>query len=141
MIEGWHDKDYIVLFEERSEGPAMAERYGIPALLPDFTLVGIVGWDDFILRDASGKLFTVPTAPSVSDYLKPLGNQIDSSKIKSDSRFTGRIKWYVHPIVFGGDPSLEKNVTWVSIDQHVELVKFWNNKYREMKIASASRRV
>ena len=43
------------------------------------------------------------------------------------------IKWYITPVVFGGDPSLADNVTWVALDQHAQLVKFWNGKYGEIR--------
>jgi hypothetical protein len=34
--------------------------------------------------------------------------------------------------VFGGDPTLGDNVTWVTLTQHTELVQWWNQKYREL---------
>jgi hypothetical protein len=51
--------------------------------------------------------------------------------METDSRFTGRIKWYIKPVVFGGDPNPGENVTWVTHEQHAELVAWWNRKYRE----------
>jgi hypothetical protein len=46
---------------------------------------------------------------------------------------TTKIKWYVKPVVFGGDPQLGTNVVWVSRDEHVKLVKYWNGLYRSIK--------
>jgi hypothetical protein len=48
-----------------------------------------------------------------------------------DAKVRGRIKWYIKPIVFGGDPNLGDNVTWITLRQHFELVTWWNRKYRE----------
>jgi hypothetical protein len=54
------------------------------------------------------------------------------SELIPDERFTDRIKWYTTPIVFGGDPNLGENVTWVTHDQHVKLVGWWNKQYRDL---------
>ena len=44
----------------------------------------------------------------------------------------GKIKWYVTPIVFGGNPALKDNIIWVTLAEHTELVQWWNRKYREL---------
>ena len=133
MIQGWHNVDYLNLFDESDEASSLADRYAIATFLPDFALVGLTGWDDFILRDASGRLCTVPTVPLVREDLRALAYDIDTSKLQPDPRFTDRIKWYIQPIVFGGDPSSQQNMTWLTLDQHTEIVKWWNNRYRELK--------
>lgn len=133
MIQGWHNKGYLILFDERDEASAMHDLYAIASVLPDFTLVGLMGWDDFILRDASGQLFTAPTVPLLRGHLRPLTSRVDPAKVRPDARFTDRIKWYVQPILFGGDPDSQQNMTWLSLDQHSEAVKWWNNKYRELQ--------
>ena len=101
----------------------MANRYAITSFLPGFALVGLSGWDDFILRDASGKFFTVPTVPLLRERLQPLAYDIATSNLQPDPRFTDRIKWYIQPLVFGGDPSSDQNMTWVSLDQHTDAVR------------------
>ena len=135
MIQGWHNDDYLILFDEQDEASSIRDRYAIATVFPDFTLVGLTGWDDFILLDASGKLFTAPTVPLVREQLRPLTCEIDTTKLRPDPRFTDRIKWYIQPLVFGGDPSSRQNMAWLSLDQHTEAVKWWNNKYRELKCA------
>jgi hypothetical protein len=55
------------------------------------------------------------------------------SRLVPDERFLGKIKWYVQPIVFGGDPNLEKNVIWVNHEQHAQAVKWWNDLYRSVR--------
>jgi hypothetical protein len=138
MMEGWYGDQYITLFGEAA--PKLEAAYALPDYLPGYRLVGLEGWDDFIVRDATGACFTVPTVPLLSEYL-------DSFDIPSgpgertpdgggfpplDDRGRGKIKWYIQPIVFGGDPGLGDNLTWVTLEQHAELVRWWNQKYREV---------
>ena len=131
MIQGWHNDDYLIIFDEPEEASSVRDRYAIGSTLPDFALVGLTGWDDFILRDTSGKLFTAPTIPLLRERLRPLAYDLNTAKLRPDPKFTDRIKWYIQPLVFGGDPRSQQNMAWLSLDQHTEAVKWWNNKYRE----------
>ena len=132
MIQGWHDEDYLNLFDP-TESQQMKRLYALDSSFGDFQIVGLIGWDDFILCDGHGNLFRVPTVPAVVEDMKLLGFEIDPSKVVPDARFTDRVKWYVQPVVFGGDPEQEDNMTWITLDQHAELVRWWNAKYIEMK--------
>ena len=129
--EGWLGEDYLVLFDEPQRA-AMSDAYGIGDLLPGYRLIGLRGWDDFIVEDTHGHHFTVPTVPSIADHLKPFDLNRESS-LRTDERLVGKIKWYVQPLVFSGDPSAPENVVWVDQAQHAQLVKWWNAKYAEMK--------
>jgi len=131
MIEGWHGDNYLVLFQD--EAHSLEKAYGIGELLPGYELLGLKGWDDFIVRNAEGEMFTVPTVPTDAARLEPFSLTNGASNLIADPRFAGRVKWYVQPIVFGGDPKLGPNVTWVPIQKHAELVQWWNKKYREVK--------
>jgi hypothetical protein len=51
----------------------------------------------------------------------------------SDPQFRGKVKWYVKPLVFGGDPSSHENQTWIDHDQHAQLVRYWNDVYRSLQ--------
>jgi hypothetical protein len=133
MKEGWYNDHYLVLFDEQEEAARMAESYGIAQYLPGYSLVGISGWDNFVVQDAQHQLFIVPTVPMDSQHLSPIALPIDSRALKPDGRFQKKIKWYVQPIVFGGDPQAEHNMTWLSIEQHTEAVRWWNRKYCEIK--------
>jgi hypothetical protein len=132
MTEGWHGDDYLNLFDE-NEASELTARYELSRWLPGFLIVGLKGWDDFILQGERAELATVPTVPIASEHLAPLGFAIDPRKIKPDERFTKRIKWYTKPIVFGGDPASNENIVWVTLEQHVQLVKWWNDLYWKMK--------
>jgi len=139
MREGWvSDSDYLVLFDE-TEAAQANDGYDIAQYLPGFTVIGIIGWDDFLVRNKEGHLFRVPTVPLVHKYLVKIERMPDAGTLKSDARFAGKIKWYKHPIVLGGDPKSEENLAWVSIPEHQQLVKWWNQKYREIAAAEQGR--
>jgi hypothetical protein len=136
MREGWHNEDYLVLLsdQESSDG---SRGYEIQRYLPGYQIVGLRGWDDFIVRDASGGIFTVPTVPMDPQYLAAWTPPPDSALLEADSRFTGKIKWYTKPIVFGGDPGDPSNTLWISHELHVELVTWWNVLYRDVGLGSS----
>ena len=131
MVEGWHGDDYLILFEEE-EIPGWSTSYQIDEWLPGFQAIGLLGWDDLIVRDGSGDLFTVSTVPidsgGLSEYRLGLGHQL-----KADPRLEGKVKWYVTPLVFGGDPNDESNMVWIELDKHTEAVCWWNRLYRNIK--------
>ena len=130
MTEGWYGDDYLVLFEENA--PTLERAYGLTTALPGYGLVGLRGWDDFIVEDTTGACFTVPTVPLLPEYLKPFTLPPNQPSPEVDAKVQGRIKWYITPIVLGGDPGLGENVTWVTVEEHVQLVNWWNKKYRDV---------
>lgn len=131
MDEGWINEEYVVLFGE--ETSSLNEAYAAGEFLPSYTLVGLLSWNDFIVADSNGRLFTVPTVPLVNTLVRPFELELAQNQFIFDERVHGRIKWYVTPLVFGGDPQLEENIAWLKLDQHVQLVKWWNEKYRELQ--------
>jgi hypothetical protein len=135
MREGWHDEDYLVLMTDQECSDA-SRGYEIQKYLPGYRIVGLRGWDDFIVRDASGGVFTVPTVPMDPQYLAAWTLPADSALLTPDLRFTGQIKWYTKPLVFGGDASDPANTLWVSREQHMQLVSWWNSLYREVRVDS-----
>ena len=86
MTEGYFNQDYWILFEEPTEALEMSKLYGIGAFLPGYTLSGLKSWDDFVIRNSEGKLFTVPTVPAISQYVESLQLEINSSALVGDSR-------------------------------------------------------
>jgi hypothetical protein len=70
MREGWLEDEYVILFEE-GEAAAIADGYGVPVALPGFRLIGLRGWDDFLVRGESGNFFSVPSVPLDKNYLTP----------------------------------------------------------------------
>src|SRR5690348_17048248 len=111
MIEGWQGDDYLILFEG-FEILAAENRYGFEKFLPGYRLIGLRGWDDFIVRDEAGRFYSIPTVPLVPQYLESFTLPQPEATLVSDSRFTGKVKWYVKPIVLGGDPNAGENLIW-----------------------------
>src|SRR5437016_6287328 len=132
MREGWLGDDYLILFDE-SQIALISDRYGISDLLLGYRVVGLHGWDDFILADNSGRTFLTPTIPIDREHFSPFSIPNDTEKLVSDPRFKGKIKWYLTPLVFGGDPKTGDNLTWVSHEEHAELVRWWNANDRDLR--------
>ena len=127
MQQGWHNDDYLILFTQEESASAMGA-YAIDRHLPGHVLIGLRGWDDFLVIDSNGTVLTVPTVPLDLRYATAfaLPKQIS---LEPDARFEGRIKWYVKPLAFGGDAADESNLAWITHEQHAELVRWWNGQY------------
>jgi hypothetical protein len=137
MTEGWYGDDYLVLYFD-AERQSASERYGIAEWLPGFAIIGLRSWDDFIVQDSDGTVFAVPTVPCDSEHLTVFHLPINQELV-ADTRFTGWIKWYTKPIIFGGDPRLGENLSWVPPDEHAALVRWWNEVYRDVTAGHRSR--
>jgi hypothetical protein len=100
MNEGWCDNNYLVLFTEEESGDK-TRQYKLAEYLPGFRLIGLKGWDDFIVIDQAGNLFSVPTIPMLREQMESFNLSLRVS-FTTDDRFQGKIKWYTKPIIFGG---------------------------------------
>lgn len=136
MREGWVGDDYLVLFEA-DEIDAARARYSFGELLPGYRLVGLRGWDDFIVEDDAGNLFIVPTVPAIRANLLRFQMPDADEVWTADERFKGMIKWYLKPVIFGGDPLALENEDWVDHEKHGEVVRYWNGVYRSVKAQGA----
>jgi hypothetical protein len=135
LREGWHDEDYLLLLSDQESSDA-SRGYRIQQYIPGYQILGLRSWDDFIVRDAGGGIFTVPTVPMDRQYLATWKLPAESALLTADLRFTGRIKWYTKPLVFGGGANDPANTLWVSREQHMQLVTWWNARYREARVGS-----
>ena len=126
--EGWWHDDYVTLFRNVAEA---TERYGVSEYFPGCKVLGLLSWEDFILEEASGRIVRAPCVPCTPSYAEHLDSVPDSSALESDKRFTGRVRWRVKPLVFGGDPEDEANISEVDFEQHAKLVQWWNGMYRK----------
>jgi hypothetical protein len=131
MNEGWVGDDYLILFDE-SEVATMTERYAFSQFLPGYEVLGLRGWDHFIVRDSQGRTFSIPTVPLELKYLSPFAIPERMEDLRPDARFRGKIKWYLKPIVFGGDPGARENMRWVSLEEHAQPVRWWNDLHRSL---------
>ena len=55
MREGWCNDDYWSLCEDQKEAERLTATYGLSEYLPDYFIVGLKGWDDFILTNREGQ--------------------------------------------------------------------------------------
>ena len=129
MREGWCNEDYWVLCEDQKEAERLTVIYGLAEYLAGYFIVGLKGWDDFILIDRESQYFSVPTVPLERASLAPFRFPAETLRLESDEKFTKKIKWYLKPIRFGGDPSAKENMTWLSLHEHAGAVKWWNKFY------------
>ena len=136
MIEGGLDEEYLVLFDESEHGVASA-RYAIERWLPGHRVIGLRGWNDLLVQDNASQVFSVPCIPLSHEHAAPFAMPSGQFKLSQDSRFANKIKWHVQPLVFGGDPSAEGNISWVSHEQHGQLVAWWNERYVQSKARGA----
>ena len=74
-----------------------------------------------------------------TEHLAPFKFLDATTALTPDPRLTGRIKWYVTPIVFGGDAAIGPNVIRVPLAEHAQLVRFWNEAYRKARSNAAKR--
>jgi len=71
--------------------------------------------------------------PLTNDRLDHYEFPIENLRLEVDPAVAGRVKWYVTPLIMGGSPTDEKNMTWLSYGEHMQLVRWWNAKYQELK--------
>ena len=135
MVEGWLGNDYLILFDA-SEVEAASNRYTIGRWLPAHQVVGLRSWDDLLVKTHAGQVFAVPSVPASPDHVTPFPISSRRPTLSPDARFAGKIKWYVKPLAFGGDPTSDANITWVSHAQHGQLVVWWNEQYSMLKSQS-----
>jgi hypothetical protein len=131
ITEGWSGADYYTFFDV-DDHLLMTSEYGVDRLLPGYTVVGLIGWDDFLLC-LDNKYFTCPTVPIQIQHVTRLSLRQLPTVLSSDDRLAGQCKWYITPLVFGGDPKDDSNICWVDYKHHRELVRWWNAKYKELK--------
>ena len=129
MKEGWHGDDYWILCEDQQESLRLTALYGVTAYLPDHFIIGLKSWDDFILCDRAGHYFTIPTVPVDPERLSPFSFSAETLRLQTDGAHEGKMRWFVKPICFGGDSLAPDNVRWLSLDEHVQIVKWWNQLY------------
>jgi hypothetical protein len=131
MIEGWFSDEYLVLFSDE-ERTSVCAKYRLSQYLSGYTLVGLRSWDDFIVMNTAGAIFSLPTVPldpaRVAPFVLP-----ENVAPEQDARFTRKIKWYLKPLVFGCDANDKGNLAWVGFEQHADLVVWWNYQYKTLK--------
>jgi len=128
MIKAYTKENEILLFDSDKVSQISSE-YCLDKVLPDHQIIGLIDWDDFLIVDKNNKTFQVPTVPIDTQYL----NSFECEVVKEEEVKEELIKWYVTPLIFGGDPSSSENINFIDIETHIKLVVWWNNKYQEIK--------
>lgn len=126
MTEGWLNFDYVILFSQ-SERISYSRRYKIGNFLPGFTLAGIYDWNYFLVTDVEGTMYSLPSMPLDINSIKAFSLPEDFT-LEIDERYVGKVRWYLKPEIIGGNPRDGKNLVWISLDLHADLVVWWNNK-------------
>jgi hypothetical protein len=65
-----------------------------------------------------------------AEYLSPFQFPSEQVTLEPDPRFCGEDQMVRAAAVFGGDAEAAENTIWVSHDQHVQLVQWWNSQYQ-----------
>src|ERR1700731_1799107 len=89
MREGWSGDDHLIIFAE-SEVDPVSERYALSALLPGYRILGLRGWDDFVVQDLAGRSYSIPTVPLDFQYLSPFDIPPNVNLVKAE-RFEGKL--------------------------------------------------
>jgi hypothetical protein len=131
MKEGWYGDEYLAIFSE-VESKVASRKYDLARRLPGYALIGLRFWDDFIVVNPAGASLSLPTLPLDASRVEKFALPDASFSLRPDPRFTGKIRWYAKPLVFGGEPTPE-NTSWVTYEQHSQLVCWWNDKYDSLK--------
>lgn len=93
MREGWYKEDYWALCEDQKEAEHLTALYGVAKYLPGGFIVGLKGWDDFILTDRESHYFTVPTVPLDRANVAPFHFPGETLRLEADERYAKKIKW------------------------------------------------
>jgi len=127
MNEGWQNDDHLIVLTEDESAIAMTA-YNFDGSIPGYPVIGLKGWDEFIVIGPSSDAHVVPTvlldAYQAAPYALP-----QEISLQSDSRFAGKIKWHLKPLVVGGSALDETNVAWISHAQRAEVDRWWNEQY------------
>jgi hypothetical protein len=129
MKEGWNSDKYWILFN-KEEIPIITRRYNIEKFIKGYKIIGLMNWEDFILEDKNGKHYLMPTIPIDLKHIKAI-EYSEITEFKEARKYKGKIKWYIKPIIFLGNPDDKKNISWINLEEHVKMVKLWNDKYLE----------
>jgi hypothetical protein len=54
-------------------------------------------------------------------------------RLPESKRRRGFEMFFVTPIILGGSPTAKENVTYLSREQHIQAVRFWNKVISEMQ--------
>ncbi len=145
--EGFIGQSYFRLYSV-DEMRSLNEAYQVNRFAPGLVIFGSNGGGDafgFDTRKEPIKIVQVPFIPMDFQYAKPFGStfmgflhalaEADKDNATSVPQINmsavGKEVHEIHPIVFGGSPTDDKNKALVPSEKHAELSVFWNRVYQE----------
>lgn len=133
MTEGWFNDAYYLLFDQ-GEAADVGKAYRLDVYLPGVTVIGLKFWDDVLIRDVDGLVYSVPSVPLDRGHFRPERSAVPAARLlEPDARLSGKVRWFVKPVAFGGDPKDDGNTTWITLAQHAQVVRWWNDQYQTIR--------
>jgi cell wall assembly regulator SMI1 len=147
--EGFIGEEYLILWRAE-ELFNFNERYEVSKYAPGLILFGSTGGGDgfaFDTRTSPYRVMQVPfvgmtndeefyVAGSFGELLAQMRATMDrSSELsrKSDPRSRGKEIFEIQPVLLGGSPTDLENKVVLTRDQHIELVRYWNNVVNDLR--------
>lgn len=136
--EGWLADEYVRIYSA-SLRKDIASLYGFNEFLPDYELWGSWGCDALCLGFDS-KLYCVPWIPLSETHRQEAYPSVEAlnSALQSLHAATptyehfGKEVHFITPIVFGGQPGDDANITMIDQDAHAQICRYWNNLYARL---------
>jgi hypothetical protein len=145
--EGFIHQCYFRLYSTE-ELLSLNQAYQVKSFAPGLVIFGSNGGGEafgFDTRQDPLEIIQIPFIPMDFQYATPpLGKSFqeflhalaevdddDGSLPQIEMSAVGKEVHEIHPIVFGGSPTDDKNKVLVTSEEHAELCVFWNRMYRE----------
>jgi hypothetical protein len=138
--EGISGEHYVILWKAE-ELIRFNREYEIEKYAPGIFLFGSNGGGEaygFDTQDPSMPVVRVPFVGMDRCYAEPVtqgGEPLpvpDGATASADHR-RGKELFEIKPVILGGDPVDPANKTWLTREQHFELVRFWNKVIRDLR--------
>lgn len=62
-----------------------------------------------------------------------MSGKIDKARRSGEGRPLGMELFDIKPVILGGNPTDLRNKTWLTRQQHIEAVRYWNRIIRELR--------
>ncbi|WP_218191712.1 SMI1/KNR4 family protein [Pseudomonas sp. B28(2017)] len=143
--EGWLGEDYFILWRA-DDLVSLNHKYEVEHYAPGIFLFGSTGSGDawgFDLRANPPTVVRIPFVGMAAGHVETVANsfsellQLSAShptpSLKPASEHAGMELFEIQPIIFGGDPVDPANKEWKSREEHIQLVRFWNQTLEKAK--------
>ena len=144
--EGFIQQSYFRLYSV-GELLSLNEAYQVTSFAPRLVIFGSNGCGEafgFDTRQDPIEIIQIPFIPMDFQYAKPLGKSFleflhalekidhgDGTPPQIEMSTVGKEVHEIQPIIFGGNPTDDKNKALVTSEEHAELSVFWNHVYQK----------